>query len=276
MSALGALSRWLGLKTRQSPVEACAEELWAAYEALLPECRSMIVEPAARWTEEMERPPLELSEEAEGRLRKELIYYLCFLSTLHCQELLADWRGFLDELHARALETLPQGAGQELNQRYKSYTEAFDEGMGRNWHAVNRLFIQRLQELVGEVPRLLWSSATFAMLDLTRQAAQEVLSQLAGEAPSEEESCPACGRAGHQEQVSFGEAGSIVICTSCVEHPSVRERLLGDFTALFALVERGNPEGPKLIRELAARHRMPEPEILTPAESEERRGDNPA
>lgn len=266
MSALGGLSRWLGLKTKKDPVEACAEELWAAYEALLPECRSMIVEPAARWTEEMERPPLKLSAEDEGRLRRELIYYLCFLSTLHCQELLADWRGFLDELHARALEALPRGAGQELNERYRSYTQAFDEGMGRNWHAVNRLFIRHLWDVVGEVPRLLWSSATFAMLDLTRQAAQEVLSQIAGEA-SAGEACPACGRAGHQERMTFGEAGSIVICSSCVEHPSVRERLLSDFAALFALVERGNPEGPKLVRELAARHRLPEPEIFNPEES---------
>jgi hypothetical protein len=268
---VGLLSRLLGPKARD-PQEECAEELWQAYEALLPECEEMIVEPAARWTADMERPPLELGREGEERLRKELTYYICFLSTLHCQELLSDWRGFLDELHARALKGLPEGSQEELNSRYGSYTTAYDEGMGRNWHAVGRLFVSRLQGILGDVPRLLWSGATFAMLDLTRQAAQEVLKRLPGKATGE--ACPACGRSGYLEQVAFGEAGSIVICNSCLEHPAVRERLLGDFQSLFALAERGSPEGPKLIRQLADRHRMKEPEIL--ASGEESRGDNPS
>lgn len=270
---MGVLSRLLGRKTHD-PTEVCAEELWAAYEALLPECRGMFVEPAARWTAEMERPPLELGEEEERRFRSELVYYVCFLSTLHCQELLSDWRPFLDQLHARALESLPEGAQEELNSRYTAYATAFDEGMGRNWHAVNRLFIQRLQELLGDIPRLLWSGATFAMLDLTRQAAQEVLERLPGK--TTDEACPACGRAGHLEQVTFGRSGSIVVCNSCLEHPTVREKLLGDFAALFAMVERGNPEGPELIRQLAARHRLMEPVIEEPTPTEETNGDNPS
>ncbi len=268
---MGVLSRLFGKKT-QDPTEVCAEELWAAYEALLPECREMIVEPAARWTAEMERPPLELSEGEETRLRSELVYYLCFLSTLHCQELLSDWRPFLDQLHARALDSLPEGAQDELNSRYAAYTEAYDEGMGRNWHSVNKLFIRHLQEHLGDIPRLLWSGATFAMLDLTRQAAQETLRRLPGK--DTEETCPGCGRAGHLEQVSFGSSGSIIICNSCLEHPTVREKLLGDFAHLFAMVERGNPQGPDLIRQLAARHHLKEPVIEEPATTEETSGDN--
>ncbi len=255
-------------------MEACAEELWGAYEVLLPECRSMIVEPAARWTADMERPPLELDDEAEHALRRELVYYLCFLSTVHCQEMLSDWRPFLDGLHAHALATLPPGTQAELNERYGAYTEAFEGGMGRNWHAVNRLFIARLQELLGDIPRLLWSNATFAMLDLSRQAAQEVLQRLPGKPTGE--LCPGCGRAGTLERVAFGSAGAVLICVSCLEHPTVREKLVSDFAALYALVERGHPEAPDLIRQLAARHRMGEPEIRTPPEPEEHRGDNPS
>lgn len=255
-------------------MEECAEELWKAYEELLPQCRDMIVEPAARWTVDMERPPLELGREGEDRLWRELVYYVCFLSTLHCQDLLSDWRGFLDELHARALSGLPEGAQEELNSRYGSYSAAYDEGMGRNWHAVNRLFISRLQDILGDIPRLLWSNATFAMLDLTRQAAQEVLRRLPGKATGE--ACPACGRSGFLERVNFGEAGSVLICNSCIEHPAVRDRIVGDFKSLFEMAEKGRPEGPELIRKLAARHRMKEPEILVPAPSEESHGDNPS
>jgi hypothetical protein len=261
---VGRVSRWLGRKT-PSPEELCAEELWAAYEKILPECRSMIVEPAVQWTAEMERPPVEFDDSV---LRRDLIFYICFLSTVHCQEFLSDWRPFLDHLHARALATLPEGALEKLNASYGEYTEAFEEGMGRNWHAVNRLFIARLQALMGDIPRLLWSGATFAMLDLTRQAAKEILHQLPGKATGEV--CPACGLAGHLERVAFGDAGAVVVCNACLTHPHVKEKLIGDFAALFALVERGNSEAPKLIRQLAARHRMSDPEIIltTPTEGD--------
>lgn len=259
---MGVVSRWLGRKT-PSPEERSAEELWAAYEKLLPECREMIVEPAATWTADMERPPLELDDEV---LRRELIFYLCFLSTVHCQEFLSDWRPFLDHLHARALATLPAGTQDELNARYGEYTEAFEGGTGRNWHAVNRLFIARLQALLGDVPRLLWSGATFSMLQITRRAAKEVLQQLPGKATGE--ACPACGLAGHLQRVAFGEAGAVVMCNACLEAPHVKEKLIGDFAALFALAERGHSEAPKLIRQLAARHRLSEPEISTSAAPE--------
>lgn len=253
---MGVLGRWLGRKS-PSPEEACAEALWVAYENILPECRSMIVEPAAEWTAGMERPALEVGEEV---LRRELIFYICFLSTIHCQEFLSDWRPFLDHLHARALKDLPPGADEELNARYAEYTSAFEGGMGRNWHAVNRLFMGKLQELLGDIPRLLWSGATFAMLDLTRRAAQEILQQLPGKATGEV--CPACGLAGHLQRVAFGETGAVEICNACMEAPHVREKLIGDFAALFALVERGHGEATELIRQLASRHRMSEPEIL--------------
>lgn len=259
---MGAVSRWLGRKT-PSPEERCAEALWAAYETLVPECREMIVDPAATWTADMERPPLEFDEEV---LRRDLIFYLCFLSTVHCQEFLSDWRPFLDHLHTRALASLPHGALEELNASYGEYTEAFEGGMGRNWHAVNRIFITKLQALLGDVPRLLWSGATFSMLEITRRAAKEILQQLPGKATGE--ACPACGLAGHLQRVAFGEAGAVVVCSACLEQPHVKEKLIGDFAALFALAERGHSEAPKLIRQLAARHRMSEPEIPTPAAPE--------
>lgn len=270
---MGIFDKLLGIGSKD-PVEECADELWRAYDALLPECTSMIVEPAVSWTEDMERPPLVLDGEGQARMRRELVYYLCFLSTLHCQEMLSDWRPFLDRLHARALEGLAGGSQDELNARYASYTRAYDSAMGRNWHAVNRLFIERLQDILGDVPRLLWSSATFAMLDLSRQAAREVLERLPGKAAGD--ACPACGRSGCLERVAFGEAGSVVVCNSCLEHPTVREKLIGDLAALFRLHERGNPRAPELIRQMAARHRLGEPEIAESAPSEQGRGDNPS
>lgn len=257
------MSRWLGRKP-PGPEESSAEELWGAYEALLPECRKMLVEPAERWTVEMEREPLKLDEAAEAVLRREIIYYVCFLSTLHCQEILSDWRPFLDQLHARALASLPAGAQEELNARYGSYAAAYEEGMGRNWHAVGRLFVSRLQEVLGDVPRALWSGATFALLQLTRQAAKQVLERLPGRVGGQ--GCPACGRAGHLERISFGGAGYVVLCNSCIEHPSVRERLVGDFAALFALLEQGRPGTEERIRALAARYRLPEPKVFTGSE----------
>jgi hypothetical protein len=60
--------------------------------------------------------------------------------------------------------------------------------------------------------------------------------------------------------------GSVDICNACLEHPAVKERLLGDFAALFSLVGRGNLQAPELIRRLAARHRMRPPEIRPPGD----------
>ncbi len=56
----------------------------------------------------------------------------------------------------------------------------------------------------------------------------------------------------------------------------MKEKLLEDFAHLFAMVERGSPKGPDLIRQLAARHQLKEPVIEAPAATEEISGDNPS